>query len=113
MSSSKFTVAANVPGHITSITEKMAMGYYFKNASRGSKESIARGDALLNDAQAEVMGIAKFEIDLLDNSYAVIAQRSSAVRDAAANYHPTFGEDDPLLWNVDQNKLDDIESNRS
>ena len=112
MSSSPFNTSTSIPTHITSITERMAMGYYFKNSSRGSKESITRGDALINEARTEVLSIAKGETDLVDTSYAVITERRAGVYESFSAYHTTFDEDDPIDWGVSDDKLTAISDGR-
>ncbi len=111
MSTSPFDSYANVPTSLTSITEQMAMGFYFKNSSRGSKESISRGDALIKEARAQIDDIADFKTDLLSNTYTVITGLAQVYASTSA-YHTTFNEDDPINWNVDQNKLNDIADER-
>lgn len=113
MSASPFNTSSSIPLHLTSITEKMSMGYYFKNASRGSKESIERGEALLKEAKDEIMAIVKNETDLLDNSYSVISNRSREILASTSSYHTTFNEDDPIHWGVDSDKISDIDDERS
>lgn len=113
MSASPFNTTTSIPTHITSITEKMAMGHYYKNSSRGSKESISRGEALLTEARNEILSIARYETDLVDTSFTAIANRSSEIYASTSAYHTTFDEDDPVNWDVDQDKLDDIDTARS
>ena len=112
MSSSPFNTSTSIPTYLTSLCEQMAMGYYFKNASRGSKESITRGEALLKFAQTEIMDIASFRKDLVDNIYALVSNRTAEVIASTSAYHTTFDEDDPINWQVDSDKLSDIDSGR-
>lgn len=112
MSSSPFNTSTSIPTSLTSITEQLAMGYYFKNSSRGGKESIGRGDSLIKMAQDQLKNIANGTTDLLDNSYDVIANSQREVICSTSSYHTTFGEDDPTLWNVDEDKLSDIADER-
>lgn len=112
VSASPFNTSTSIPTQITSITEKMAMGYYFKNSSRGSKESISRGEALLKEGRDEIMGFVNGECDLVDNSYAVVSDRRSGIYESFSSYHTTFDEDDPVDWSVDTDKLSDISDGR-
>lgn len=111
-SSSPFNTSTSIPTSLTSITEQLAMGYYFKNSSRGSKESLGRADALIKEAKDQIEDISKFKTDLLDNSYSIISNSSPEVFASSSGYHTTFNEDDPLLWDVDTNKLSDISDER-
>lgn len=112
MSSSPFNTSTSIPTHITSITEKIAMGYYFKNSSRGSKESLSRGQALIDEGKSELKDIATYKTNLLDNSYSPVSNRFRAVYCSASSYNTTFNEDDPLHWRPDSNKLSDIADDR-
>src|SRR3990167_603434 len=108
MAASPFDTSTSIPSSLTSITEQLSMGFYFKNSSRGSKESLSRADALIKAAESQIEEIANFNTDLLNNSYTVIDNRNREVYASTSAYHTTFGEDDPLLWDVDPNKLTDI-----
>lgn len=112
MSSSPFNTSTSIPTSLTSITEQLAMGFYFKNSSRGSKESISRGEALIKEAKAQISDIAEFRTDLLDNSYSVISSFQSRIIGSASAYHTTFNEDDPLNWKPDADKLTSIADER-
>lgn len=111
-SASPFNTTTSIPPQITSITEKLAMGYYFKNASRGAKESISRGEALLKDAKEELQMILDHKTVLLDSTYSPVSEGLTTIICSTSSYQPTFDEDDPLSWAVDSNKLDDISSAR-
>lgn len=112
MSASPFNTSTSIPTSLTSITEQLSMGYYFKNSSRGAKESISRGDALIKEAKDQIDEIANFNSDLLDNSYSLISNRNREVYASTSAYNTTFNEDDPLLWEVDSDKLSDIADER-
>ncbi len=112
VSATIFTTAAQVPGQVTSITEALAIGHYFKLASRGSKESIARGEALISQAMKELEMLASGEVDLLNTSFAAVSVRSNEVLSSTIDYHETFDEDDPLNWGPDSDKLTDIADGR-
>jgi len=101
---------------LTSYAEQLAMGYLFKIQSRGSKESISRGQALIDEVKQSIMEIADYQCDLLDASTSSIpvGDKSGRVEiiGSASGYHTTFDEDDPLNWKPDSDKLTDIESDR-
>ena len=112
MSASPFNTSTSIPPQITAIAERMAMGYYFRNSSRGSKESLARANELLKDAQAEVMDIASWKSDLVDTTFASVSERSTGIHESFSSYHTTFDEDDPVDWSVDDDKLSAISDGR-
>ena len=112
LAASPFNTSTTIPTQVTSITEKIAMGYYFKLSSRGAKESISRGDALITEGRREIEAISDYTTDLVDNSFALITQRQDEVIASTSAYHTTFDEDDPLDWLPDDDKLTDIETDR-
>lgn len=111
MSASPFNTSTSIPTALTSLTEQMAMGQYFKLSSRGAKEAMARGQALIDEVKRQVKEIRNFEADLLDNSFSTISS-VSRVTASVSGYHTTFNEDDPLNWKPDSDKLLDIADER-
>jgi len=84
--------------------------------SRGSKESLARAKAIRKPAIDCLEKIAEYKLDINATSGSVIADFSNTAYQTRSNtsqYTETFGEDDPLSWVVDPDKLDDIKSDRS
>lgn len=111
-----FTVATTT-SMLTSMGEQLAMGYLYKQISRGSKESITRGNELIGDVQDTVMKIADYECELLNatNGSTVVSDRAGRVEiiSSASSYHTTFDEDSPLNWKPDEDKITAIASDRS
>lgn len=101
---------------LTCLSEQLAMGHLYKNLSRGSKESISRGDALISDAKEQIKRILDKESELLDASTGsvVVSERTTIneVICSTSSYHTTFDEDDPLNWAVDSDKLTQISDDR-
>lgn len=113
MSASPFNTSTSIPTQITSITEQIAMGHYFKLSSRGSKESLGRGEALIDQGVKSLNAIMESKVNLLDNTFSTISDRMSrAVKCSTSSYNTTFNEDDPLLWKPDSNKISDIADDR-
>jgi hypothetical protein len=110
-----FTVATTT-SMATNFSETYAMGLVFKYQSRGAKESIARGDALIKDVVSAIDKIVEMKSDLLDATTggSPISERTNLreVLCNTSNYHATFDEDDPLDWTEDEDKLTDIENGR-
>jgi hypothetical protein len=115
-SAAPFTVYTST-SQLTSYTEQIAMGHVFKLHSRGGKEAISRGQALIEQAEESIMMIADRKCDLLDASTSTlpVTERATAAEiiGSASAYFPTFNEDDPLNWEADPDKLDDIASDRT
>lgn len=112
---SAWTTAAATPPLVTSLCEKLSEGYMHQRMSRGGKESVDRGGILIKQALENLKMIADYKADLLDSSGSVVSDFSNTsyrVLSNTSDYTPTFGEDDELNWKVDQDKLDDIDSER-
>lgn len=106
----------SMPPLVTSLTETLTEGYMYQRMSRGGKEGMARGKALIDQAIENLKLIADYKEDLLGTDGNPVADMSNTAYRVLSNtstYTPTFNEDDELNWEVDQDKLDDIDSERS
>lgn len=115
ITSSPFDTSTSIPPIVTSLTETLAEGYMYQRMSRGGKESMARGEALIKQAIDNLKLIADYKLDIIGSSGSVIADMSNTayrVLDNTDGYSTTFNEDSELNWEVDQDKLDDIASER-
>lgn len=109
------TTSTAVPPLITSLCETLSEGYMYQRMSRGSKESMARAKALIDQVKENLKLIAEYKLDLINSNGGVVADMSSTsyrIQSSTSNYSNTFNEDDPLNWAIDQDKLDDIEDER-
>lgn len=106
--------ASSVPPMVQSMTEQLAMGYFRQEMSRGGKESLTRGQTLIDRVMENLKMLANQELDLVDSNGALIAGRSSVamVQSTTDAYTPTFAEDSDINWEVDPDKLDDITDSR-
>ena len=113
---SAWNTSTAVPPQVTSITEMLASGYFFKKISRGGPSSIERGNESINDAKDELKALATKDCDLLDSTGSFVNERtdevSAAVISSTTSYHRTFDEDSPINWTIDPDKVSDIESGR-
>jgi hypothetical protein len=110
-----WTTAASTPPLITSIAETLAEGYMSQRMSRGGKEAMARGAALIKQGIDNLVLLQDFKSDLIDSTGGVIADFSNTAYQILSNntnYAPTFNEDSELNWRVDPDKLDDIKDSR-
>lgn len=105
----------SVPPIVTSICETLVEGYMHQRMSRGGKESMARGKALIEQAISNLSLIADYKLDLVDSRGDRINDISSGgflIKSTTENYSNTFNEDSQLNWEMDSLKLLDIESER-
>jgi hypothetical protein len=112
---SNFDTSTSIPPLVTTLTETLAEGYVYQRQSRGGKDGIARAKMLIDQALENLKLIADYKEDLVDSNGNVIADMSNTsyrVLSNTTSYANTFNEDDPLNWEVDSAKLDDIETER-
>ena len=84
--------------------------------SRGGKESITRGEKMIEMAKKNLEDVAAYKFNIVGVGGGLVADSANTsyrIQSSSVDYSNTFNEDDPLSWAVDQNKLDDIESERS
>lgn len=114
VSASPFTVSTST-SMLTALVEQFSLGDLYRKISRGSKESISRGEALLKDALATLEQLSDGKCDLLNSAGTDVVQGKSGYSEiisSTTGYHTTFDEDDPLNWKIDPDKLSDIKSGR-
>lgn len=107
--------ATSVPPLVTSLCETITEGYMYHRMSRGGKDWRDRGVELVKQATDNLQMIADYKLDLVDSSgTAIVASANGTfqILSTTTDYSNTFNEDDPLNWVVDDDKLDDVESER-
>lgn len=115
LSASPFNTTTTIPPMVTTMCLWLAQGYMYLDMSRGGKESMDRGQMYINRAIKNLELIRDFKVDLVDSNKSAIADVSTGAMRVLSNtkdYTPTFGEDDPLNWKVDTDKLSDISDSR-
>lgn len=114
VSADAFQTSTSTPPTVQTMAKKLAVGYSYFMMGRGSKDMKARADMLIKPVMKQLDEIADFKQDLVDSSGDRISDRSDRIK-AQSNtedYTPTFGEDSPLDWMIDEDKLSDIDSSR-
>jgi hypothetical protein len=112
---SSFMTTTGIPPLLTSLTEQMAEGYMYMRQSRGGKEAMARGQAMIKEARSNLELIMSYKADLISAAGDVVADASSTsyrIQSSTSGYSNTFNEDSELNWQVSGNKLDDISDER-
>jgi hypothetical protein len=86
----------------------------YENMARGSKEGYARADRYIERVMENIKQLLDGQAQLTDSSGNLVDEIAGdwAVY-TTENYTPTFNEDEPANWKPDQDKLDDIDSDRS
>lgn len=117
LSQAAFQTTTSIPLQVREWSEMIAEGHMWKALARGGagKESMARGDALIKEALADLKMLAEYELELVATSGSVIADMSNTAFRVMCNtstYINTFNEDDELAWAVDPDKLEDIADER-
>jgi len=105
-----------IPPLVTTWTETLAAGYLYQNMSRGGSESMKRGQTYIDRVLKNMTEVADGVFDLISPTGGTVTQSSTKtakfVQSSTSGYANTFNEDDPLNWAVDDDKLDDIASER-
>lgn len=110
-----FATSTSVPPIVTSWCETLAEGYMYQRMSRGGKDAMERGKTLIDQVTENLKDVAAYKLDIKNSAGSVVPDMSNTayrLMSSTDGYTPTFGEDDPLKWKVDQDKLDDIDSER-
>ena len=108
-----FLTTTTFPPMIITLTETLALGYMYENMARGSKEGYVRSDRYIKRVMDNVAVLLAGEAQLtaIDGSLVTEIDGDWGIQVTPA-YSPTFNEDDPKNWRVDQDKLNDIEDER-
>lgn len=110
-----FNTSTSIPPLVRTLTNRLAQGYMWIHQSRGRKETITYGEKYIKMALENLQMIADYKLDLLDTSGSAVVDTANSSYQILSNtddYVNTFNEDDPLNWDVDSNKLEDISSER-
>ena len=115
VSAAAFQTSTSAPPMLNHIALWLSLGYFFQISSRGGPESMKRGKTFIDQAMLNLKEIANRKVDLVSSSGSAITEISNymAMTSTTKGYAPTFNEDNPLNWEVDPDKLDDIDSERS
>ncbi len=111
---SGWTTNALTPPAVQTICKWLAVGYLYEATARGSKEAFARADRYIKKAQENIKDILSGDAALVDSSGDLVEASSDegAVYCNTTDYAPTFNEDASTNWATDEDKLDDIDSER-
>lgn len=112
---SAFDSLANTPPMVQTWCEWLSLSYLYMNNSRGGSDAMARGEAYKKMAIENLQAVAEYKLDLVDSAGAVVPDFSNTayqVLSTTDQYTETFAEDNELQWKVDDDKLDDIDSDR-
>ena len=110
-----FTTTASIPPLLTSLTEQLAEGCMYMRQSRGGKEAMSRGQAMIKEARSNLELIMAYKADLIDSNGGVVSDASTTayrIQSSTSDYSNTFNEDSELNWAVSSDKLDDISDER-
>lgn len=109
------TLIADPPPIVEAWVKNLTVGYMYQHMSRGGKDGMSRGKMYINQVLENLKRVAEYKSDLTTEAGAILSDLSNtgyAIRSTTTDYVPTANEDDQINWDVDQNKLDDIASDR-
>ena len=113
-SSIYFTTYGEVPV-LTTLCEWLATGLMYENMSRGGKDSYMRADRYIKKAMENLKLLRDEETSLVDDEGNEVPESDSnnAVFANTYEYVDTFDEGNPLDWQTDPNKLEDISNEKN
>jgi len=113
-SASPFDTTTTHPPMIITLVQNLAIGYMYESMSRGSKESYARADRYIKKSIENIQGLLNGDFQLHDAAGDLVSETDGSwkVYESTSSYSPTFNEDEPTSWQPDEDKLDDIASDR-
>lgn len=112
---SYFLTSTATPPVVRAVCEWLSAGYMYEQMARGDKTP-KRAERLIKRAEDCLKMISTYETPLLDTAGSVIPDKANTkyrIKSNTSGYSSTFNEDDPLNWRIDDDKLDDIDSERS
>jgi hypothetical protein len=119
ISSSPFQTSTTIPPMVTTLTKWLSLSYMYENLARGSgpqKEVFTRSDRLESRALKNLELISEYKANLLDTAGSIVPDSNSTAYRVLCNtsdYSTTFNEDSELDWEVDSDKLEDIDTERA
>jgi hypothetical protein len=116
LTSATFQTSTSIPPIVTQMSERLAEAYLWQWLSRGSKDSLKRAQAIIEDVKTNLEAIREYEMDVIGVTGAVVDDMSNSayrVQCNTTNYVPTFDESKETGWVVDPEKLDDIDNSKA
>ena len=104
-----------VPPLVRSLTEQLTTAFFYRYSDRGGEFPDTRPKEIRKEALENLKLISEYKMDLVNTAGSVIADMSNTAYRCLSStdgYVDTFAEDDPTNWQVDQDKLDDIDDER-
>ena len=114
---SGFNTSGSVPPVLRTLSEDITAYYSYRSLFSSDGQNDNEWTDKCKDAIDILNEIREGTMDLVDSSGSMIATRASATVDdigsTTEDWTATFGEDDPLSWVVDSDKLDSIKDDRT
>jgi len=108
------TTTGTVPPMVTTWCEWLSLGYLYEASARGGNDTYKRADRYIDKARDNMKEVMEYEANLVgaDGSELTESDSNLILKSNTNDYHDTFAEDNPLNWEVDQDKIDDIADER-
>jgi phage gp36-like protein len=113
---SGFDTAGSVPPVLKTYSEDIASYYVLRSLYGGDGQNLNEYIQEYYKAMEDLVKIKEGEMSLFDSSGSQIPSKLSSTVDMISSntesYTPTFGEDDPLSWATDNDKLTTLQDDR-
>ncbi len=107
------TTTASIPPMMRSLAIRLAEAYTWQRNSRGSKESLTRGNSIEKQVLANLLDLREYKASLVDTAGALIPDDKNngafRVLSNTKDYRDTFNEGPSSGWKLDATKRQDIE----
>ncbi len=115
MSSAQFQTSTSTPPMVKTWATRMACGYLEMQISRGGTEALKRGQDKVDSVIDNLKLVKSGALDVLNTAGSSLTEGANSafkIDSNASGYEQTFNVDDPLDWEVDSDRLNDIEDDR-
>lgn len=109
-----FQTSTATPPVVQTWCKWLSTGYMYEDLSRGGKDAFTRADRYIKKAMDNMAQVIAYKANVVNSLGSLLTDSTESLPmySNSNDYHDTFNEDSPLCWNVDGDKLDDIEDER-
>jgi hypothetical protein len=115
MSSAAFQTSTSTPPIVKSWATRLSIGYTEIQLARGGKEAIALGESKVDSVLKNLELVAEGILSVSDSTGSLLTESDNSafkVQSSTSGYKETFDVDDPLDWEIDSTRLEDIKGDR-
>lgn len=115
LTASTFNTSTATPPMVRAWCEQLSEGYLEQRLARGGVDSLERGEKKINPVLANLKSVSEGLLSIADTSGSLITDSSDsqyAVSSNTSDYAQTFDVDTSTAWEIDSDRLDDVDDGR-